>query len=180
MSFLTLVRHAQASFFADDYDQLSPLGRTQAGLLGDHWVSRRQLWDEVYTGPRTRQRHTAELVGARYRQARLSWPEPVVLPELDESDLGGILGRLAPDLARQDRTFSELMDRYQQSMERDERARSFQRMFEALMSHWQAAEEATDGVESCWRFRPVCGAASALSSHAQSAAGAWPCSPRAA
>jgi broad specificity phosphatase PhoE len=84
MSSLTLVRHGQASFFAEDYDQLSALGHAQAGLLGDHWVRRRLGFDEVYVGPRTRQRQTAEAVGERYRQSGLPWPEPVLLPELDE------------------------------------------------------------------------------------------------
>ena len=37
MSRLILVRHAQASFFADSYDQLSPLGESQARALGEHW-----------------------------------------------------------------------------------------------------------------------------------------------
>ena len=55
MSVLTLVRHAQASFFADNYDELSPLGRKQARLLGEFWVRRQIDFDEVYCGPRVRQ-----------------------------------------------------------------------------------------------------------------------------
>ena len=35
MSRLILVRHAQASFFSKDYDQLSPLGEVQAAALGE-------------------------------------------------------------------------------------------------------------------------------------------------
>ena len=34
MSELVLVRHGQASFFSDDYDQLSPLGELQSQTLG--------------------------------------------------------------------------------------------------------------------------------------------------
>ena len=36
MGTLYLVRHGQASFGADDYDQLSPLGRQQAVRLGEY------------------------------------------------------------------------------------------------------------------------------------------------
>ena len=42
MSMLTLVRHGQASLFADNYDELSLLGQTQARLLGEFWA-RRQI-----------------------------------------------------------------------------------------------------------------------------------------
>jgi broad specificity phosphatase PhoE len=152
MSTLTLVRHAQASFHAEDYDQLSPLGRKQTQLLGEHWVSLGLTWNEIYTGPRSRQRHTAELVGDCYRQAGLAWPEPVMLPEFDEYDLGGILQRLAPDLARQDSEFSELVDRFQRSTENGDRARSFQRMFEFLLLHWLTSAAVT-GLESWPAFR---------------------------
>src|SRR5439155_26080458 len=74
MSVLTLVRHAQASFPAAEYDRLSEVGQTQASLLGEYWAGRRLLFDEVYTGPRTRQRHTAELAGACCVRTGMTWP----------------------------------------------------------------------------------------------------------
>ena len=40
MSVLTLVRHGQASFFADDYDRLSAAGEQQSRLLGQFWLER--------------------------------------------------------------------------------------------------------------------------------------------
>src|SRR5262245_14999842 len=58
MSTLTLVRHAQASLFAENYDVLSSLGETQARLLGEFSARRKVDFDEVYCGPRTRQRQT--------------------------------------------------------------------------------------------------------------------------
>jgi broad specificity phosphatase PhoE len=149
MSTLALVRHAQASFFADDYDRLSPAGEAQARHLGDYWASRGEVFHEVYAGPRQRQRQTAELVGAQYRQAGLPWPEPVVLADLDEYDIAGLVERLAPALARSDRTFAELADAYRGSTGEHERARSFQRVFEALLVHWQTAPAVADAVE-CW------------------------------
>jgi len=153
MSVLTLVRHSQASFFAADYDRLSELGQTQAGLLGEHWVHRRLHFDEVYTGPRTRQRQTAEVVGGCYQRAGLAWPEAVTLEELDEYDLTGIMQRLAPALAERDPHFRDLKERYQCSEGRDERARSFQRLFEVLMRHWLAAESLGVEMETWPAFR---------------------------
>ena len=84
MSRLTLVRHAQASFGSDDYDQLSPVGEEQARRLGAHWTAQELVFDQVFVGPRRRHQRTAELVGAALVQRGLPWPEAVSLPELDE------------------------------------------------------------------------------------------------
>jgi len=37
MGQLLLVRHGQASFGADDYDQLSAMGQKQSIRLGEYW-----------------------------------------------------------------------------------------------------------------------------------------------
>ena len=50
MGTLYLVRHGQASFGADDYDQLSPLGLQQAQRLGAHWLAHGQRFDTVLMG----------------------------------------------------------------------------------------------------------------------------------
>src|SRR5690349_10521482 len=102
MSSLALVRHAQASFHADDYDQLSPLGQRQAVNLGEAWVRQGRKFDEVFVGPRVRQRQTVELVATCYERGGLVFPKPTELPELDEYDLSGILQTLAPEFAQQD------------------------------------------------------------------------------
>jgi broad specificity phosphatase PhoE len=153
MSSLILVRHGQASFFAEDYDRLSDLGRNQAGLLGQFWDRRGLRFDEVYTGPRTRQQQTAELVGAGFVQTGASWPEPVVLPELDEYDLGGLLHRLAPELARQDRAFADSVARYRQSADDASRMRNFQKAFEMLTRHWVTTAPSLPGLETWPAFR---------------------------
>src|SRR6185436_3297349 len=51
MSLLFLVRHGQASFDRDDYDQLSPQGVEQARLLGIHWTELNLIFDHIYVGP---------------------------------------------------------------------------------------------------------------------------------
>ncbi len=153
MSVLTLVRHSQASFFADDYDVLSALGRTQAQHLGEYWVRHEMQLDEVYVGPRRRQQETAEIAGAPMRAAGRDWPAPVVLPELDEYDLAGLVNCLGPDLARRDHTFAELVATFRASAEERERLRTFQRMFEALLAHWLAAPATLEAVEAWPTFR---------------------------
>lgn len=153
MSVLTLVRHAQASFHADTYDELSPLGQQQARLLGEFWARWQIDFDEVYCGPRVRQRHTAEIVGAAYSQAGRPWPELVTLTELDEYDFGHLLRDLGPELERQDASFAELLAAYRRDRDGPNRARSFQKMFEALTMHWATTAHVMSGVESFPAFR---------------------------
>jgi broad specificity phosphatase PhoE len=67
-------------------------------------------------------------------------------------DMGSLLHRLAPELADRDHEFAGLVERYRKSAGVHERARSFQRMFEALTLHWLTASELT-GLESWPAFR---------------------------
>lgn len=148
MSWLTLVRHTQASFHADHYDQLSPLGERQAELLGETWVRQRREFTEAFAGPRSRQRHTAEIVATCYRRAGIPFPNLVVLEELDEYDLSGILQNLAPALVQQDRDFARLFNGQRRGATDRDRERSFQAMFEPLLHHWQTVRTADMGLET--------------------------------
>jgi len=60
MGKLLLVRHGQASWGADDYDVLSPLGWEQSRLLGDSLGARNLAPDLVLHGSMRRHRETAE------------------------------------------------------------------------------------------------------------------------
>jgi broad specificity phosphatase PhoE len=153
MGVMTLVRHGQASLFADNYDELSALGRTRARLLGEFWARRRIDFDEVYCGPRARQRRTAEIVGSACTQGGRTWTEPVVLEELDEYDLGGLFHRLVPNLSRQDSAFAELLERYRRDEAGPDHERSFRKAFEALTMHWATTPEPVEGVEGFPAFR---------------------------
>ena len=57
MSSLYLLRHGQAVFGADDYDQLSPRGQQQARATGAFLAARGMAFDRMLVGPR--QRHEA-------------------------------------------------------------------------------------------------------------------------
>lgn len=153
MSKLTLVRHAQASIFADNYDELSELGRKQAQMLGDYIVRRQVHVDAVFCGPKVRQQQTAEIVGGACEAAGQHWPDPVCLQEFDEYDLVSIFRALAPDLARQDADFAELLASYRRDEKGPDRLRSFQRMFEALTAHWATTVSELANAETFSTFR---------------------------
>ena len=76
MPIVLLVRHGQASFGGDDYDQLSELGRRQAELTG-RWLRDRGLRRPVAVhGSLRRQRDTAALALAAAGQAVEPWIDP--------------------------------------------------------------------------------------------------------
>lgn len=60
MSRLLLVRHGQASFGAEDYDQLSGLGTEQSRLLGESLARRGVVPTAVITGAMRRHGQTAD------------------------------------------------------------------------------------------------------------------------
>lgn len=59
MATLYLVRHGQASFAAENYDRLSPLGRQQSAWLGEYFAERGIVFSRAVCGTLERQRQTA-------------------------------------------------------------------------------------------------------------------------
>lgn len=62
MATIYLIRHGQASFGADNYDELSELGRRQATVTGEYLRDCGIVLDAAYSGDLSRQRETASLV----------------------------------------------------------------------------------------------------------------------
>jgi len=75
MGTLYLVRHGQASFGAENYDQLSPLGQQQSLRLGEHWRAQGLQFDAVLTGTLQRQQQTWAGIaqGAGYTHEAQQW-----------------------------------------------------------------------------------------------------------
>ena len=96
MGTLYLVRHGQASFGADDYDQLSELGQRQSVRLGEYlrWRHGDALrLDAVLTGTLRRQRQTWEGIaaGAGLDTPRTDWPG------LNEYDSHAVIQAIHPE-----------------------------------------------------------------------------------
>jgi len=65
MAELYLVRHGQASFGADNYDQLSLLGKQQGQLLGEYFAERKIVFDHVLVGTMNRPRQKKKMKGLK-------------------------------------------------------------------------------------------------------------------
>jgi broad specificity phosphatase PhoE len=90
MGTLYLVRHGQASFGADNYDLLSPMGRRQSVRLGEHFREHGLRFDAVITG--TLRRHVQTWQGL---SEGLGWAtEPLAWPGLNEYDSAALLDAL--------------------------------------------------------------------------------------
>ncbi|WP_348753355.1 histidine phosphatase family protein [uncultured Aquincola sp.] len=76
MGTLYLVRHGQASFGADDYDQLSTLGRRQAVRLGEYFRAKGLTFEAALVGTLRRHGQTFDGIceGLQVQPPALAWP----------------------------------------------------------------------------------------------------------
>ncbi len=95
MSVIYLIRHGQASFGTDNYDQLSPVGREQSAILGSYFAALGEPIHSIYTGSLQRQRETAQLVAAALAP---NAPPLTVEPAFDEYESESILRAFAASL----------------------------------------------------------------------------------
>jgi len=152
MGRLILVRHAQASFLAADYDKLSPLGERQSRLLGEYWAQREVSFDRVFSGPRLRQKDTAKIAAAAYANGSDRFPEPVVIKELDEYDGESVLKKCVPQLLESDSTIRGLHKDFRESVGAGEQRATFQKLFEIVIGKWVEGEITAPGIESWPEF----------------------------
>lgn len=118
MGQLLLVRHGQASWGAENYDVLSPLGHEQARLLGESFASRSISPDASVIG--SMERHRDTLAGCA---SAAGWTAtPSVDADWDEYDHVALLAKVpAPDDASTDK-------------------RAFQQWIEAGTDRWTGGE----------------------------------------
>lgn len=105
MGELYLIRHAQASFGAENYDKLSELGHEQSIALGEALSERGIMPDVWVMGDMRRHRETVEGIA---RGMGASNPAPLIHRGLNEFDFKGLLnayyfGQSAPDNMHNDR-----------------------------------------------------------------------------
>lgn len=92
MGTLYLVRHGQASFGAEDYDQLSDLGRRQSRQLGEYFVAKGIVFEAAIAGGLRRhtQTHAGICEGMGTDLPALTWPG------LNEYDSAAVIATVHP------------------------------------------------------------------------------------
>jgi broad specificity phosphatase PhoE len=114
MGTLYLVRHGQATFGSDNYDQLSPLGTRQCQRLGEYFASKGRRFDAVITGTLQRQIQSLDAIAVGLAAGAgagagagsspgAPLPTALQLPGLNEYDSHAVIAAVHPEpLARPD------------------------------------------------------------------------------
>jgi broad specificity phosphatase PhoE len=105
LSRIYLVRHGQAGT-REAYDSLSNLGKRQARLLGEYFLSEGTQFAAAFSGTLARQAQTALEVKAAYHDAGARFPELAWDCGWNEFDLAGIYRAFAPRLCEEDAGFA--------------------------------------------------------------------------
>jgi broad specificity phosphatase PhoE len=135
-----------------DYDKLSATGETQARVLGEYWARHKMPFDRVCTGPRVRHRDTERGVREIYASHGLHFPAATVFEEFDEFQGDVVLEKSLPRLSETDAYIRELDRAVRSANSPPHRRRSFQKLFETVVTMWVKGELKVDGVESWEAF----------------------------
>jgi broad specificity phosphatase PhoE len=141
-----LIRHGQASFGADDYDVLSPIGVRQSQVLGEHLSRLGVTFDRCISGGLRRQQHTAQTTLGSLGAAGLTLPALEVDRSFDEFDADATIRALLPAMLTEEPEALHVMRNAAQN-----RA-EFQRLFSLIVTRWLSGEHDTDGMQSWLAF----------------------------
>lgn len=138
MGSIYLIRHGQASFGADDYDVLSPVGVRQAEVLGEHLEQLGIVFDRCVSGSLRRQQHTATSALQRMSSA----PALDIDAAFNEFDADAVIRSLLPGLLPEEPEALHILRNGAQN-----RA-EFQRLFAKLIQRWVSGEHDTPELQS--------------------------------
>ncbi len=96
MPTLHLVRHGQASFGAEDYDQLSALGARQCHALGQHCAERGLRFAGVLRGSLRRHQQSLAAFAEGYGEGFRELPQALEWPGLNEYDSEALIRAIHP------------------------------------------------------------------------------------
>ncbi len=137
MSTIYIIRHGQASFGAQNYDQLSPLGYQQSEHLGDHLKNLNLDIQEVVMGEMKRHAQTAE-----NSLQKISYPHlPTIDKRWNEYNHIEILSRFKPEYADIECIKKEILQLPQPMV-------AFQKIFEDSMMRWASGDFDSEYEES--------------------------------
>jgi broad specificity phosphatase PhoE len=130
MSEILMIRHGQASFGQDNYDQLSLVGVRQAKIVARYLPKVGKPFDTVYCGKMKRQVKTAEELIERYRVTKVAVPEILQSLSFNEYDSLTVWESLIPGIIQENPSLSKDLEQVYTDK------KSFQKLFEQVMHRW--------------------------------------------
>jgi len=144
MAIVYLIRHAQASFGAENYDQLSDLGQLQSARLGQVLSRRMPLFDTVCLGTMQRHKQTANNCLAAF-DTSLDQIDAVYDDAWNEYDHQDILAKYRPEFA----THKSMQDFLRQH---EHPKKVFEREFNNAIDRWIESGHSDSYAESWVSF----------------------------
>lgn len=138
MATIYLVRHGQASFGADDYDKLSPLGRRQAQVVGEYFRDCGVLLDAAYSGDLSRQCDTARLA----LQAQPSEVPHHIDPRFNEIENDAQIKHLLPAVVERNPGVKALVDKGLGN------SKDYQKVIDAVFNYWVSPDCRNEQIQS--------------------------------
>lgn len=152
MSKLYLIRHAQASFLSEDYDNLSEQGHAQSRVLGDYFVEQAIQFDKVYIGPLKRHGQTYDKVQEAYVEKGLDFPKAIKIEELREYEAMDYMESLRNELSTHYPRFRQ----WYEEMDKQPSHRTKMKMVLAFLQKWATdslAFQLPEGMQTFADFR---------------------------
>lgn len=147
MGELLFIRHGQASFGGGDYDILSDRGREQSAITAQYLLDTGVSFVRAYSGTLKRQVATAEVVLDQMKAKTAGIPGLRQVEGLNEYQYEVILHHYIPLLAQEDSSLRPFIERLYTDK------RSFQLVFDRVMTRWLLDDSNPDGVEGWNRFK---------------------------
>jgi len=138
MATIYLFRHGQASFGAENYDKLSPLGERQASVLGEYLTSAGIKLDAAYSGGLERQKNTCRLA----LKAQDKGVVHHIDERFDEVRNDEHIEKILPGLAKTDSRLNKLMEDAMRN------SKNYQKIIEAVFKHWVSPDCKTSGIQT--------------------------------
>lgn len=160
MTTILLVRHGQASFGQENYDQLSELGSIQAQMLGQHYATIQRRVDAIFTGSLVRQQDSARHFWKRYQSSinaehsncvpvssaiNINEPDSYILPQFDEFNHKDVFVKSDPAFSSRAAIAAEIAKSEVPDMRLAE-------LFDQAMQRWHGGDNDQDYIESWPQF----------------------------
>lgn len=147
MGSIYLIRHGQASFGAENYDVLSPLGLRQSLVLGDYLGELGIRFDRCISGELNRQQDTARAtLDSLFKRCDGAVPNLEINGAFNEFPADEVIRAHMPDLLEVEPNALHILRNAA-----DHRG-EFQRLFSYVIRRWVSGEHEKEGLESWQGF----------------------------